>query len=224
MTRNFKYTATAILASVMAATAFGASAQDAAAPTPADSQAVPPVQQTPTTDPSAAPTTPAQPAVPPVADNAATAAGTTAPKDFIQQAYLANEFGVAAAQVALKISTDAEVKTAAQSLLTDGTATRQEMIKAIQGSTADMHFDQAWPEDYKQKLADLQSVAGPEFDKKYVELQGAELDKATALFSSYASSATDASTKTFASATLPKLQAQAAALDAAAPTGTAGSR
>jgi hypothetical protein len=150
MTRNFKYTATAILASVMAATAFGASAQDAAAPTPADSQAVPPVQQTPTTDPSAAPTTPAQPAVPPVADNAATAAGTTAPKDFIQQAYLANEFGVAAAQVALKISTDAEVKTAAQSLLTDGTATRQEMIKAIQGSTADMHFDQAWPEDYSR--------------------------------------------------------------------------
>ena len=223
MTRNFKYTATAILASVMTVAAFGASAQDAAAPAPADSQAVPPVQQTPTTDPSASPTTPAQPAVPPVADNAATTAGTTAPKDFIQQAYLANEFGVAAAQVALKTSTDAEVKSAAQTLLNDGTQTRQEMIKAIQGSTADMHFDQAWPQEYKQKLADLQSVTGKDFDQKYVELQGAELDKATALFSSYASSATDASTKTFASATLPKLQAQAAALDAAG-SGTAGTR
>jgi predicted outer membrane protein len=224
MTRKFKCTATAILASVMTAAAFGASAQDATAPAPADTQAVPPVQQTPTTDPSAAPTTPAQPAVPPVADNAATAAGTTGPKDFIQQAYLANEFGVAAAQVALKTSTDAEVKSAAQTLLTEGTATRQDMIKAIQGSTADMHFDQAWPQDYKQKLADLQSVTGKDFDQKYVELQGAELDKATALFQSYASTATDASTKTFASATLPKLQAQAAALDAAGSTGTAGTR
>lgn len=223
MTRKFKYTATAILASVMTAAAFGASAQDATAPTAADAQPVPPVQQTPTTDPAAAPTSPAQPAVPPVSADTATVAGTTAPKDFIQQAYLANEFGVAAAQVALKTSTDAEVKSAAQTLLTDGTATRQEMIKAIQGSTADMHFDQAWPQEYKQKLADLQSVTGKDFDQKYVELQGAELDKATALFSSYASSATDTSTKTFASATLPKLQAQAAALDAAG-TATAGTR
>lgn len=224
MTRHFKYTATAILASMMTAAAFGASAQNAATPSPADQQAVPPVQQTPTTDPSATPTQPAQPAVPPVASSTATTAGTTAPKDFIQQAYLANEFGVAAAQVALKTSADTEVKATAQSLLSEGTQTRQDMIKAIQGSTADMHFDQAWPDEYKQKLADLQSVAGPEFDQKYVELQGAELDKATALFSSYASSATDASTKTFASATLPKLQAQAAKLDAVAPDATAGTR
>lgn len=224
MKRYFTYTATAILASVMTAAACGASAQDATAPAPAAQQPVPPVQQTPTTDPSASPTQPAQPAVPPVASSAVTTAGTTQPKDFIQQAYLANEFTVAAAQVALKQSTDAEVKAAAQTALDQGTKTRQDMITAIQGSTADMHFDQAWTDDYKQKLADLQSVVGAEFDQKYVAVQGAELDKATQLFQSYASSATDNSTKTFAQATLPKLQAQSAKFDAAAPSGTAGTR
>lgn len=195
MKRNFAYKITTILAALGAAAALNATAQTA-----------PPAQTT---------------------ADAAVAAEATAPnaaKDFIQQAFLTNEFGIAASQVALKETKDKETKAAAQQVLNDGLKVRQDMIVAIQGSTSDMHFDQNWTEEYKQKLADLQSSTGKDLDAKYVAVQSEENQKATALFSSYAQTATDAATKSFAANTLPRLQAESAKLEAAggadATTGT----
>jgi len=128
-------------------------------------------------------------------------------KDFIRKAYLANEFGIAASQVALAESKSPATKQAAQKILTDGMRERQNMIAAIQKATSDMHFDQSWDDKYKQMLADLKSAPeGKAFDAKYVQLQGAVSDQAASLFSQYAQSGTDTSVKTFAAATLPTIQ------------------
>jgi len=198
MKRNFAYKITTILAALGAAAALNATAQTAPATAPAQT-----------------------------ITDAAVAAEATAPnaaKDFIQQAFLTNEFGIAASKVALKETKDKETKAAAQQVLNDGLKVRQDMIVAIQGSTSDMHFDQSWTEEYKQKLADLQSSTGKDLDAKYVAVQSEENQKATALFSSYAQTATDAATKSFAANTLPRLQAESAKLEAAggahATTGT----
>jgi putative membrane protein len=144
----------------------------------------------------------------------AAAAGPEA-KDFIRKAYLANEFGIAASQVALAESKSAATKSAAQKILTDGMKERQDMIAAIQKATSDMHFDQSWDDKYKQMLADLKSApAGKAFDDKYVQLQGAVSNQAASLFSQYAQSGTDTAVKTFAATTLPTIQADGSQLKA----------
>ena len=214
MKTQLSYKITAVLAALTAAAALSASAQDAAPQTPlpdAKPVVAAPAQSTP--DQAATPdqTAPAQTATPdqtaPVAAAPAVATGPDA-KEFIRQAYLANEFGIAASQVALGNAQDQTAKDAAQTILNDGMKTRQTLIAAIQGSTSDMHFDQAWTDDYKNKLADLKSTAAAEFDAKYLATQGDVTNQTTDLFSAYAANGTDESVKTFAANTLPTLKAE----------------
>ena len=145
----------------------------------------------------------------------AAAASSAEPKDFIRKAYLANEFGIAASQVALAQSKTPATKEAAKKILSDGMKERQDMIAAIQGATTDMHFDQSWDDKYKQMLADLKSAPeGKTFDAKYVQLQSAVSDQSASLFSAYAENGTDTAVKTFAASTLPTLQADSSQLKA----------
>jgi len=145
----------------------------------------------------------------------AAAATGAEPKDFMRKAFLANEFGIAASQVALAQSKSPATKKAAQKILTDGMKERQDMIAAIQKATSDMHFDQSWDDKYKQMLADLKSAPeGKAFDAKYAELQGTVSDQTASLFSEYAQNGTDTSVKTFAAATLPTIQADDSQLKA----------
>lgn len=226
MTIRKAHKITGILAAVLAASALGtlplaASAQTTTATPPASQQPVPTL---PSTTPPDTAKTPDQVQTPPATGDAGTSAATTtaaqgagpAAKDFIRTAFLSNEFGIAAAQVALKTSSNTAVKAAAQSVLTDGLKVRQDMVTAIQGATTDMHFDQSWTDEYKQKLADLQSVTGKDFDQKYLATQGDIVKAAAGAYSDYASAGTDATVKTFAQSTLPRLQADGSKLDAAA--------
>lgn len=216
------YKITGILAALTLATAFGANAQDAQTTEPAAPPVVAPVTpatpttpDTSTTPPETVPntaTTPdtgatPQPEAPAVAD-ATPETTILAPKDFMQQAFLANEFGIAAGQLALQQAESADTKDAAQQVLNDGLKVRTDMVAAIQGSSADMHFDQAWTDEYKQKLADLQAKKGAEFDSQYLATQGEITNHSTDLYSQFASTAPDDSVKTFAANTLPTLQAE----------------
>ncbi len=180
------------------------------ASTPTTVPATPPTDATATTDTTAAPAqaAPAQ---------AQASAGDPAAKDFMHEAFMANEFGIAAAQVAQTNAKSPAVKSAAAQVLANDTKTRQDMIAAIQGSTSDMHFDQTWNDDYTQRLADLKSAKGAEFDAKYVATQSEVNTKAAGLAQTYAASGTDATVKDFAAKTAPTLQADAQALQSAAP-------
>lgn len=219
MKTTLAYKVAGTLAACLAAAALSAAAQDTAAPVNPDPTApvaaqgamapatTPPQTQNPgTTTPQTTVT----------GQQAATAgASDTAAKDFVQKAYLNNEFGIAASQVALQQASSPSAKAAAQQVLDDGMKTRTAMITAIQGATSDMHFKQDWTDDYRQKLAQLQSTAGAAFDTKYLATQAQVTKESQGLFSDYAQNGTDASVKTFAANTLPSLQADSAKLDAA---------
>ena len=163
-------------------------------------------------------------AVPMAAAGSTTETTVLAPKDFMQQAYLANEFGIAASQLALQKAQSADAKAAAQQILTDGMKVRQDMVSAIQGSSSDMHFDQGWDDHYKGLMADLQSASGASFDATYLATQSEVTSNAAGLFQSYSQSGSDASVKTFAANTLPILHTEKTKLDAASSTsaGAAG--
>ncbi len=206
------YKTTAVLAALAAAFALEASAQTTPSPT-ADPQA----QQSASV--AAQATTPT--AIQGTADLKpgsvdAAAVSSAEPRDFMRKAFLANEFSIAASQVALAESKSAATKKAAQKILSDGMKERQDMIAAIQKATSDMHFDQSWDDKYKQMLADLKSAPeGKAFDSKYAELQGTVSDQTASLFSQYAQNGTDTSVKTFAAATLPTIQTDGSQLKAA---------
>ncbi|EGF91416.1 outer membrane protein [Asticcacaulis biprosthecium C19] len=230
-------------ASALSATAQDTMATDPAAPVPsqatvpgsvAPSTTPAPTVEAPNTTATPNPTAPTEPAVetpatPPANPDAAadvaqttpdaaapdttTTADASAPKAFMQQAYLANEFSIAAAQLAVEKGSTQDIKDTAQSVLNDGLKTRTAMVTAIQTSTSDMEFDQNWNEEYKQKLADLQTLAGADFDAKYLELQGQVSNDSATFYQSFATTASDDSVKTFASATLSTLTAQNDALE-----------
>jgi putative membrane protein len=209
MKTTLAYKVAGTLAACLAAVAVSASAQDAAAPVNPDPTAPVAAQG------QLAPAAP-QTAAPGMATPQAPAAAGSSAKDFVQKAFLNNEFGIAASQVALQQASSPSAKAAAQQVLDDGMKTRNAMVTAIQGSTSDMHFSQDWTDDYKQKLAELQSTAGPAFDTKYLTTQTQVTKESQGIFSDYAQNGTDASVKTFAANTLPVLQADSAKLDAAA--------
>ena len=220
MRTNSVYKVTGILAILATATAMGASAQDASQVKPS----VPPVTApaTPDTpDTTATPDATTPPAVSPSADTAQATQNTTvvAPKDFMQQAFLDNEFGIAASQLALQQAQNSDTKDAAQQVLNDGLKVRADMVAAIQGATSDMHFDQAWTDDYKQKLADLKSKTGTDFDTQYLATQGEITNQSTDLYGQFASTGSDPAVKTFAANTLPTLQAEGDKLEAASQGG-----
>ena len=212
--KNTAYKVSGILAVLVAATALGASAQTTET-APAQST-VPPVSQPAVTPPVADPAVPgnaAAPGVDPAAPAVAAAADTGAAKAFMKEAFMANEFTIAASQLAATQGESADVKATAQGVLDNAMKTRTAMVTAIQGSTSDMHFDQNFTDDYNMKLGELKAAKGADFDTKYVAALGDVNDKAENVFKSYASTGTDESVKTFAANTLPTLSANGDKLD-----------
>jgi putative membrane protein len=227
MKTTLAYKVAGTLAACLAAAALSAAAQNTAAPVNPDPTAPVAAQgalapaTTPPQTPNPGTTQPQttvegqQAAAAAGQQTAAAGASDSAAKDFVQKAYLNNEFGIAASQVALQQAQSPSAKAAAQQVLDDGMKTRTAMITAIQGATSDMHFKQDWTDDYRQKLAQLQSTAGAAFDSKYLATQSQVTKESQGLFTDYAQTGTDASVKTFAANTLPSLQADSAKLDAA---------
>lgn len=210
MKTSLSYVLTGVLAA--AAIASGASAQQSDATAKPVVAPLPPAASE---SASAAATAPADQAAVATGQADVTAAAGGDAKEFMHQVYLNNEFTIAAAQIAIGNAQSDAAKAAAQKLLNDGMKTRQDFVAAAQGATSDMNFEQAWTDDYKAKLADLKTAPATEFDAKYVATQAAVTSQEADAFSAYASAGTDASVKAFATATLPVLQADSAALAAA---------
>lgn len=206
MKNAIAYKVSGILAAVVAAAALGASAQ---------TTEMAPTQ--PTVPPATAPAT--TPTVDPAAPAPAVAADPNAAKNFMKEAFMANEFSIAASQLAATQGASADVKATAQSVLDNGLKTRTSMVAAIQASTSDMHFDQNFTDDYNMKLGELKAAKGADFDTKYVAALGEVNDKAENVFKSYAATGTDESVKTFAANTLPTLSANGDKLDSASQGG-----
>ncbi len=202
MTMKKAYGFTALLVVLTAAGATGAYAQTAAPAADPQAQQSASVAAQSTTPTALQGSTDVQPG------SIGADPNSTEAKDFVRKAYLANEFGIAASQVALAQSKSPAIKASAQKVLSDGMKERQDMIAAIQKSTSDMHFDQSWDDKYKSMIADLKSTpAGKDFDAKYVQLQASVSDETASLFSQYAQNGSDTAVKVFAASTLPTLQA-----------------
>lgn len=124
---------------------------------------------------------------------------------FVRQAAQDGMLEVELGKVALvKASSDA-IKAFAKTMITDhGAAIKQlEEVAANTGYKAPASLD----EEHRSKLADMQKLSGPEFDKAYIEEMGDAHKQALVLFKQASTAATvNAKLQMFARKTLPTLE------------------
>jgi len=153
--------------------------------------------------------TPAEQAATPDANPSATVptpANEAAAPDFVAKAAASDLFEIEAAKVALKRSTNADVKKFAQAMIDAHTASSASLKAAVAASGATITIPTALPEDLQGDLDDLNKADAKDFDKKYADDQVDAHQAALNLLQRYAQDGDVAAIKTFAAETAPKVQ------------------
>lgn len=133
--------------------------------------------------------------------------GTIADEDskFSTEAANAGMSEVALSEMALKKSTNADVKAFAEGMIKDHKAAN-EKLKAL-ATAKNITLPAVVGEEEQKVAAELSTKAGAEFDKAYVDQMVKDHDKAVSLFEDASKNVKDADLKAFAIETLPKLKA-----------------
>ena len=153
--------------------------------------------------------TPAEQAATPDANPAATVptpSDETKAATFVDKAAASDMFEIEAAKLALKRSTNAEVKAFAGKMEKAHTKTTEDLKAAIAASGAALTPPTMLPEDLQGKLDDLTKADDKDFDKKYADSQVDAHQAALNLLQRYAQDGDTAAIKAFAAATAPAVQ------------------
>jgi putative membrane protein len=153
--------------------------------------------------------TPAEQAATPDANPAATVptmADEAKAPDFVAKAAASDMYQLEAAKIALKRSTNAQVKAFAQMMVDGHTMTTDGLKAAIAASGQTLAPPTALPADLQDKIDDLNKAGNDDFDKTYADDQ-VDVHQATLnLLQRYAQDGDVAALKTFAADTAPKVQ------------------
>jgi putative membrane protein len=142
-----------------------------------------------------------------MASSSVEAATSRLTQAFVQSATINNQFEIQASQVALRNSTNDEIKDFAQKILDEHAQIASQMKTAV--SNAHVSSNQATsPLDAKHRkiLANLEKTSGDKFDDVFIKTQLEAHDDAVKLFRDYAKNGDNDSLRQFASQTLPTLQ------------------
>ncbi len=133
-------------------------------------------------------------------------------QDFVTKAPIANMFEIKTSELAVKTSKNADVLAFAKMMIKDHTDAGKKFETAA--SASGLTPPTALDEDHQKKLDDLATKTGTDFDKAYVDLQQGAHSDAVNLFEDYSKNGKDTALQTFATNTLPTLQAHKDKIDA----------
>jgi putative membrane protein len=153
--------------------------------------------------------TPAEQAATPDANPAATIptpADEAAAPDFVSKAGASDMFEIEVARLALKRSTNAEVKKFAQTMIDAHTKSTADLKKAITDSGQALTPPTVLPADLRDKVNDLTDDAAADFDKNYMNNQVDAHQTALNLMQRYAQDGDVPAIQAFAAATAPVVQ------------------
>lgn len=134
-------------------------------------------------------------------------------QDFVTKAAIANMFEIKTSEQAVKTSKNADVLAFAKMMIKDHTAAGKTFETAV-GVTSGLTPPAALDDDHQKTLDDLSAKTGTDFDKAYVDIQQSAHADAVNLFDDYSKNGKDAALQTFATDTLPTLQAHKDKIDA----------
>lgn len=127
-------------------------------------------------------------------------------KNFIEKAAIGGMFEVESSKIALTRSTNPEVKTFAQEMVTDHTKAGEALKEAVKASGVTVAVPPILDEEHQKKVTALKEADAKDFDEDYIEAQEDGHDKTIALFEDYAKDGENAVLKKFAADTLPTLK------------------
>jgi putative membrane protein len=123
--------------------------------------------------------------------------------EFVTQAANGNMFEIRSSQAALEKTQNDQVRQFAQKMVQDHTGAGDRLKEAAQGQSVPTDLDQR----HAQMLQQLQGASGPDFDRRYVQLQLAAHQDSVLLFEKYGQNGDNPQLKQFAQQMLPDLQA-----------------
>jgi len=153
--------------------------------------------------------TPSEQAATPDANPAATVptmADESKAPDFVTKAVANDMYELEAAKIALKRSTNAEVKAFAKMMVDGHTLTSEGLKAAIAASGQTLTTPTVLPADLQDKIDDLNKSDDKDFDKTYADDQVDVHQAALNLLQRYAQDGDVATLKIFAADTAPKIQ------------------
>jgi putative membrane protein len=134
-------------------------------------------------------------------------------QDFVTKAAIANMFEIKTSEQAVKTSKNADVLAFAKMMIKDHTAAGKKFETAA-AATSGLTPPVALDDDHQKTLDDLVAKTGADFDKAYVDIQQSAHADAVSLFDDYSKNGKDTALQTFATDTLPTLQAHKDKIDA----------
>ena len=143
----------------------------------------------------------APPAAPP-----AQAATPTDAAGFVTAAAASDLYEIAAAKVAVTKSKSAEVKTFAERMIHDHSATTAAVKGIIAGQKLAVAPPAALDGRHKEMIDKLDAADPGAFDKTYIDQQVAAHDEALGVFKGFAAGGDNEALKAFAASTAPKIQ------------------
>lgn len=161
------------------------------------------------TDETKGAATPAEQAATPDANPSATVptpSDETKATTFVEKAAASDLFEIEAAKLAVKRSTNPEIKAFAAKMEKAHTKTTEDLKAAIAASGAAITPPTTLPADLQDDLDDLTKADAKDFDKKYADSQVDAHQAALNLLQRYAQDGDTPAIKAFAAATAPAVQ------------------
>ena len=134
------------------------------------------------------------------------AVAVTDSAQFVEKAALAGMFEVESSNLALKKSSEPDVKAFAEKMVLDHMAAGKNLERAAKAGSKTYEVPSALDANHMKLLGDLAEAPAEDFDRLYIEMQLAGHKDAVALFSGYAKSGDDPALKSFAEDALPTLE------------------
>jgi putative membrane protein len=125
-------------------------------------------------------------------------------QDFVAAAASSNKFEARSSKMALKASTNKDVKSFAQEMIDDHSRASKGLKAAAKAEN--MEIPKALDDKHQAMLTALEGKKGAEFDRIYIDEQTKAHDEAVNLFTAYSQSGDKPKLKAFAAETLPTLK------------------
>jgi putative membrane protein len=142
----------------------------------------------------------------PVGQTSAATIGANTTDGFVSSAAMSDMYEVEAGKIASERSKSAQIKSFAQMMVKDHTATTTELKGILSKASLNVTPPAALDERRKGMLDNLRSATAENFDKTYMDQQVAAHGEAATLMKGYADNGDNADLKAFAAKTAPKVQ------------------
>jgi putative membrane protein len=139
-------------------------------------------------------------------------------KDFAAAVASSDKFEVKSSKMALKISSNKDIKSFAQQMIDDHKKSTIALRSAAK--EAKIELPKGLNDKHKALVTSLQGKKGVEFDRAYIEEQTKAHEEAVAMFSTYAQSGDQPKLKAFAAEMLPTLKLHQEHVKKLTPAGT----